>query len=58
MSNTPHKSDTSAAFLGLIGGAIFIGAVIYGMVLFTNKKFEGHSATETSAIVTTTSINA
>jgi hypothetical protein len=37
-------SDTSAAFAGLIGGALFIGLILYGIVLLTNKQFEGHEA--------------
>jgi hypothetical protein len=37
-----HGSDKGAAFAGLIGGAIFIGAVVYGLVVWTNKKFDAH----------------
>ena len=39
-----ESSDTSAAFMGLIGGALFIGLILYGIVLLTNKKFEGEKA--------------
>lgn len=37
-------SDTAAAYTGLIGGVLFIGLILYGIVLLTNKKFEGHEA--------------
>lgn len=41
-----HKHDTNpdmgAAFTGLIGGMIFLGAILYGVVQWTNAKFEGH----------------
>lgn len=40
----PESSDTGAAFMGLIGGAIFIGIVLYSIVLLTNKKFESEKA--------------
>ena len=50
-----ESSDTGAAFLGLIGGAVFIGLILYGIVLLTNKQFEGHEAApaEHKAAVTT-----
>jgi predicted transporter len=49
-----HDSDIGAAFTGLIGGAILIGAIMYGIVLWTNKKFESHSeTTKASAAVVT-----
>ncbi len=45
-------SDKAAGFMGLIGGAIFIGAIIYGIVLWTNAQFAGHeTAKKTSAVV-------
>ena len=37
-------SDMGAAFLGLIGGVIFIGTVLYAVVIWTNTQFEGHTA--------------
>lgn len=40
----PHGSDKGAAFAGLIGGAIFIGAVVYGLVVWTNGRFAEHEA--------------
>lgn len=49
-----HKHDTNpdlpAAFTGLIGGAILLGAILYGVVLWTNKKFEGHGAEQKAAV--------
>lgn len=33
----------SAAFAGLIGGALFIGAILYGIVLWTNNHFENEA---------------
>lgn len=50
-----HGSDTGAAFTGLIGGAVFIGLILYGIVLLTNRKFEGEhgaAAAEHKAAVT------
>lgn len=41
-----HSSDTGAAFLGLIGGALFIGAILYGIVLLTNMQFANKHAAE------------
>lgn len=52
-----ESSDTGAAFMGLIGGAVFIGLILYGIVLLTNKKFEGEhgaAAGEHKAAVTQT----
>jgi len=33
-----------AAFVGLIGGSIFIGAILYGIVILTNNHFEKEAA--------------
>jgi hypothetical protein len=51
----PESSDTGAAFAGLIGGAVFIGLILWGIVILTNRKFanekaEGHKAAVTSTI--------
>jgi hypothetical protein len=35
--------DKRAAFVGLIGGMALIGALVYGMVLWTNAQFAGHA---------------
>ncbi len=37
-----HGSDKGAAFAGLIGGAIFIAAVVVALVFWTNARFDGH----------------
>jgi ABC-type Mn2+/Zn2+ transport system permease subunit len=46
-----HGSDKGAAFAGLIGGAILIGAILYGITMWTNTQFAGHKA-ETKAEAT------
>ena len=44
-----------AAFAGLIGGALFIGAILYSIVLLTNRHFANEKAgageKKTSALV-------
>lgn len=37
-------SDMGAAFTGLILGSVFIGAILYGIVLWTNSHFEAEKA--------------
>ena len=37
-------SDTGAAFMGLILGAAFIGAILYGIVILTNNHFKAEAA--------------
>ena len=37
--------------MGLIGGAIFIGAIMYGIVLWTNTRFEGHEGGKKAAVM-------
>jgi len=49
--HTQQGSDKAAGFTGLIGGAILIGAIMYGIVLWTNKQFEGHKAEKKAAAV-------
>jgi uncharacterized protein (DUF983 family) len=36
--------DKAAAFVGLLGGMVLIGAMMYAMVLWTNSRFAGHEA--------------
>ena len=43
-THTKSGTDTGAAFAGLIGGALFIGAILYGIVVFTNRHFEQEKA--------------
>jgi hypothetical protein len=47
-----HGSDLPAAYAGLIGGALFIGAILYGIVAWTNGIFAGHAAEKQKAAVT------
>ena len=35
--------DTGAAFAGLIGGSLFIGLILYGIVVLTNRQFAAHA---------------
>jgi hypothetical protein len=52
MSHAPsHGSDKGAAFAGLIGGAIFIGAVVYALVVWTNSRFDAHEAEGEHAVL-------
>jgi hypothetical protein len=54
MSHTqPHPGDKGAAFKGLIIGVISLMAILYTVVYFTNKKFEGHEAAPAPATGTT-----
>jgi hypothetical protein len=46
-------SDTGAAFVGLIGGGLFIGLILWGIVILTNRQFEGHAAGAKPAATTT-----
>ena len=46
-------ADWSAAFMGLVGGTLFIGAILYGIVLLTNNHFKkeaGDKKTGSTAI--------
>ena len=42
--HSSHDSDLGAAYKGLILGALFIGAILYSIVLLTNKHFAGEKA--------------
>lgn len=46
-------SDMGAAFTGLIGGLVFLGAIIYGIVLWTNARFESHHKAKAAVTVST-----
>jgi len=37
------RGDRAPAFIGLIGGAIFIFAVLFSVVRWTNGRFAGHA---------------
>ena len=43
-SHSNHPSDRSAAFTGLIGGAILVFAILFATVKATNASFAGHKA--------------
>lgn len=43
-------SDKGAAFMGLIGGAVLIGAILYAIVIWTNGQFAGHEAEKKAAV--------
>lgn len=45
--------DKGPAFLGLLIGMVFLGAVVYGMVQWTNSRFEGHATGEKAAATAT-----
>lgn len=48
-----QSSDMGAAFTGLIGGAVFIGAIMYGIVVWTNSHHaKEKGAHSTGAVVT------
>ena len=45
--------DKKAAFIGLVGGMALIGALVYGMVLWTNAQFAGHEGGAKAAATST-----
>ena len=44
-----------AAFAGLVGGALFIGAILYGIVLLTNNHFNAEKGEAKTGAVHSTS---
>jgi hypothetical protein len=46
------SQDKGPAFVGLFVGVILLGAFVYGMVQWTNARFEGHSAGAAAAAET------
>ena len=40
--SAPLPGDKPAGFIGMIAGALVIGAILYGMVQWTDSRFEGH----------------
>ena len=52
MSGHSRPSDRSAAFTGLIVGAIFVVVVIVVINKLTNKKFEGREGAKATASAT------
>ncbi len=51
-AHQPESSDTGAAYFGLIGGALFIGIILYGIVFITNNQFKNEKAEGKKAAVT------
>lgn len=41
--SAPLPGDKPAGYIGLIAGAIVIFGILYGMVQWTNGRFEGHA---------------
>ena len=50
-------SDMGAAFAGLIGGTVFIGAILYGIVLWTNSHFAAEKAEHKAGAVMTPAVS-
>lgn len=48
--SAPLPGDKPSGFLGLIAGAITIGVILYGMVLWTAGQFEGHHKNASSGV--------
>ena len=44
-----HKGDKSAAITGLVVTALALFGLAYGMVMWTNSRFEGHAAAPAAA---------
>lgn len=40
----PRPQDLSAGFMGLIAAVLFIGAIVYGTVVFTNSYMASKGA--------------
>ncbi|MHB0949683.1 MAG: hypothetical protein ACYC3Q_12185 [Gemmatimonadaceae bacterium] len=53
MLHPPQPQDKSAGFTGLIVGAIALGAILYGMVHWTNLQFAGDETPAGAAQTTT-----
>ena len=49
MSEQQHASDRSAAYTGLIFGAIAVGILIYSIVFLTNRRYEGKEGAKPAA---------
>jgi hypothetical protein len=47
-----HGSDKGAAFFGLIGGALFIGAILYAITMWTNAQFAHEKGEKKTGAVT------
>ena len=38
------NGDKAAAFVGLVGGMVLLGAMVFGVVKWTNGQYAGHGA--------------
>ena len=54
-SHAGPGKDMGAAFTGLLLGAVFIGAILYGIVLLTNSHFAKEKAGEKKTALVSTS---
>lgn len=52
MSAHPHASDRSAAFTGLIVGAVALGILLYGIVTWTNGRYAKEGGAKPTASAT------
>jgi hypothetical protein len=52
MSAQPHASDRTAAYTGLIVGAVVLGALLYGIVRLTNAHYAKGEGTKPTASAT------
>lgn len=57
MNTMPKPGDKPAAFMGLIASALVIGLVLFGMVKWTNARFDakGHGTPAAQATGAATS---
>ena len=51
--NHAKGSDMGAAFMGLIGGSLLIGGILYGIVVLTNRNFASHAVEHKAGAATT-----
>jgi hypothetical protein len=49
MSEHQHASDRTAAYTGLILGAVALGILIYSIVFLTNRHYEGKEGAKPAA---------
>ena len=49
MSEHPYPRDRSAAYTGLILGAITLAILLYSIVTLTNKSYEGKESAKPAA---------
>jgi hypothetical protein len=57
MSNHSHESDRSAAYRGLILGAIAIAALVFSIVKMTNAKYAAEAPAKTGSTAPHGSVN-